>query len=86
MHLACACKTKPKVGSTSDLSSQNIDEMYPLNANSYTLLRKLGSGSFGVVWKARENVSGDIIAIKQVRLINFYSSLVSQKTYSCRLI
>ncbi|CAB11493.1 Serine/threonine-protein kinase sid1 [Schizosaccharomyces pombe] len=42
--------------------------MYPLNANSYTLLRKLGSGSFGVVWKARENVSGDIIAIKQIDL------------------
>ncbi|KAG4301290.1 hypothetical protein PCK1_002600 [Pneumocystis canis] len=34
----------------------------------YTLLEKLGTGSFGVVWKAVRRKTGEIVAIKQIDL------------------
>ena len=36
-------------------------------ADQYQVLEELGSGSFGVVYKAIEQASGEIVAIKLVR-------------------
>lgn len=36
-------------------------------ADGYQMLEELGSGSFGVVYKAIEKASGDIVAVKCVR-------------------
>ena len=36
-------------------------------ADGYQMLEELGSGSFGVVYKAIERASGEIVAVKCVR-------------------
>jgi serine/threonine protein kinase len=36
-------------------------------ADGYQMLEELGSGSFGVVYKAIEKASGEIVAVKCVR-------------------
>lgn len=36
-------------------------------ADDYHMLEELGSGSFGVVYKAVEKTTGDLVAIKHVR-------------------
>lgn len=45
-------------------------EPYPMPSNNpasqYTLLEKLGTGSFGVVYKAMHNETKQIVAIKQI--------------------
>ena len=49
---------------------QRVLEPYPVPssnpASQYTLLEKLGTGSFGVVYKAIHNESKQIVAIKQI--------------------
>ncbi|KAF8639995.1 hypothetical protein AX17_001241 [Amanita inopinata Kibby_2008] len=49
-----------------------IREPYPIPCNNpasqYTLLEKLGTGSFGVVYKAMHNETKQIVAIKQIDL------------------
>ncbi|EPY51680.1 STE/STE20/YSK protein kinase Sid1 [Schizosaccharomyces cryophilus OY26] len=42
--------------------------MFPLSAESYILKEKIGSGSFGIVWRAIEKSSGTILAVKQIDL------------------
>ena len=37
-------------------------------ANRYQMLEELGSGSFGVVYKAIEKATGEIVAVKHVCL------------------
>jgi len=45
-------------------------EPYPIPSNNpasqYTLLEKLGTGSFGTVYKALHNESKQIVAVKQI--------------------
>lgn len=33
---------------------------------AYTLLEKLGTGSFGTVWKATHNITNEVVAIKMI--------------------
>ncbi|KAK9472764.1 Pkinase-domain-containing protein [Dipodascopsis tothii] len=40
----------------------------PYTADQFTLLDELGSGSFGVVYKAVDNRTGQIVAVKQIDL------------------
>jgi hypothetical protein len=69
--------TKPNVLTRSPPSSPQISEgkshprePYPVPsnnpANQYTLLEKLGTGSFGTVYKAIHNETEQIVAIKQI--------------------
>lgn len=37
-------------------------------ANAYEVLDKLGSGAYGVVWKARGITDGEIYALKEIKL------------------
>jgi serine/threonine protein kinase len=41
-------------------------------ADRYQMLEELGSGSFGVVYKAIEKATGEIVAIKHVRLVESF--------------
>lgn len=69
-------KPQPKVLSRSPPSSGQVDtksqprEPYPIPSNNpasqYTLLEKLGTGSFGTVYKAMHNETKQIVAIKQI--------------------
>lgn len=47
-----------------------VKEPYPIPSNNpasqYTLLEKLGTGSFGTVYKAMHNETKQIVAIKQI--------------------
>jgi serine/threonine-protein kinase 24/25/MST4 len=53
-----------------ELKPRNPQEPYPMPssnpANQYTLMEKLGTGSFGVVYKAMHNETRQIVAIKQI--------------------
>jgi serine/threonine-protein kinase 24/25/MST4 len=68
---------KPNVLTRSPPSSPQISEAkphprdpYPVPSNNpstqYTLLEKLGTGSFGTVYKAMHNETKQIVAIKQI--------------------
>ncbi|EIW76112.1 STE STE20 YSK protein kinase [Coniophora puteana RWD-64-598 SS2] len=61
----------PPRRSSSD-KGPRLREPYPIPSNNpasqYTLLEKLGTGSFGVVYKAMHNETKQIVAIKQIDL------------------
>jgi serine/threonine-protein kinase 24/25/MST4 len=69
-------KTQPRVLTRSPPSSPQAEyksrprEPYPIPssnpASQYTLLEKLGIGSFGTVYKAMHNDTKQIVAIKQI--------------------
>ena len=39
-------------------------------ANLYTKIEKIGEGTYGVVYKARHKVTGQLVALKKIRLEN----------------
>lgn len=41
-----------------------------MNKERYEKLEKIGEGTYGVVYKARDMVSGESVAIKKIRLEN----------------
>jgi serine/threonine-protein kinase 24/25/MST4 len=41
-------------------------------ASQYTLLEKLGTGSFGTVYKGMHNETKEIVAIKQIGMWNLF--------------
>lgn len=54
-------------------------------ADDYHMLEELGSGSFGVVYKAVEKATGDLVAIKHVRPLPLYRSAAPADHRLCRL-
>lgn len=38
-----------------------------MNTEKYEKLEKLGEGTFGVVYKAKNNLAGDLVALKKIR-------------------
>jgi len=45
-----------------------MDNQYKNNLDRYQKLEKIGEGTYGVVYKARDKVNNDIIALKKIRL------------------
>lgn len=39
-------------------------------ANLYTKIEKIGEGTYGVVYKARNKITGQLVALKKIRLEN----------------
>ena len=39
-------------------------------ANLYTKIEKIGEGTYGVVYKARNKLTGQLVALKKIRLEN----------------
>ena len=83
----------PSTTSTSPCAEEKISprEPYPVPssnpASQYTLLEKLGTGSFGTVYKAVHNETKQIVAVKQIGIYpdsKFLYTFVS-KAFSYRL-
>lgn len=51
-----------------DEDEERVEHAQEALADGYQMLEELGSGSFGVVYKAIERASGEIVAVKCVRL------------------
>lgn len=45
-----------------------MDTQYKNNLDRYQKLEKIGEGTYGVVYKARDKVTNNIIALKKIRL------------------
>jgi serine/threonine-protein kinase 24/25/MST4 len=62
-------RSPPSSPQTSEPKSRHRDP-YPAPSNNpsnqYTLIEKLGTGSFGTVYKAMHNETKQIVAIKQI--------------------
>ncbi len=43
-------------------------ETYSNDSERYDRIAKIGEGTYGVVYKARDKVTNDIIALKKIRL------------------
>lgn len=63
----CSSSMSPQTSQDRETYSR---EPYPVPSNNpasqYTLIEKLGTGSFGVVYKAMHNETQQIVAIKQI--------------------
>ena len=55
--------------SSSTFEVQNDNADGEILADKYQMLEELGSGSFGVVYKAIEKSTGEIVAIKHVSIV-----------------
>lgn len=71
----------PSSPQTSEVKPR-VREPYPVPsnnpANQYTLLEKLGTGSFGTVYKAMHNETKQIVAIKQIGVLLSLVTTISQ--------
>ena len=47
-----------------------IQKMDRGQANLYTKIEKIGEGTYGVVYKARNKITGQLVALKKIRLEN----------------
>ena len=41
-----------------------------LNRERYEKIEKIGEGTYGIVYKAKDNVTGELVAVKKIRLEN----------------
>ena len=56
------------------------DEVEPHVLERFDILAKLGKGAYGIVWKARNKKSGQVVALKKV-YDAFQNSTDAQRTY-----
>ncbi len=41
-----------------------------LNRERYEKIEKIGEGTYGIVYKAKDNVTNELVAVKKIRLEN----------------
>lgn len=58
------------------MQSDNIIE-HQINTNKYLIIREIGSGSFGIVFKAKSVTTGRKVAIKYIKFGTSSNSLIS---------
>ncbi len=56
------------------------DQVQPHILNKYELIKKVGSGAYGHVWKVTEKKTGKILALKKI-FDAFQHSTDAQRTY-----
>jgi mitogen-activated protein kinase 15 len=61
-------------------SDENVDRVDKHIANRYEIIQKIGKGAYGVVWKALDKVTHQIIALKKI-FGAFRNSTDSQRTF-----
>lgn len=68
---ASPVSTLPALSSTDAAASGQVPQRPTgcRDVKAYEKLAKLGEGTFGVVYRARDTCSGDIVALKQVKFI-----------------
>ena len=47
------------------------------HSSMYTKIEKIGEGTYGVVYKARNKVTGQLVALKKIRLENLEEGVPS---------
>lgn len=57
-------------------AGEAIHGWVPLRADSFEKLEKIGQGTYSSVFRARENATGKIVALKKVRFDNFHPESV----------
>ena len=60
------------MGITDDASAARDGEMWEGGGRRYRMEKVVGNGAFGIVWRAREEGSTDLVAIKKVVLDRRY--------------
>lgn len=72
-HATSQLKSSTRSPSSPEPKPQSPQEPYPMPssnpASQYTLMEKLGTGSFGTVYKAMHNETRQIVAIKQIGVL-----------------
>lgn len=61
------------ITSSSSLGTSSLNGLKSTDSNNpprYTFLEKLGEGTYGVVFKAKDKINGKILAVKKIRCDN----------------